>query len=75
MSQSYEPISVLIPIKNGSQYLDQFKNTINSNLRDFDEIIAVNDGSTDSTSDFLDNWRAISSNLKVVQTNGIGLVS
>jgi glycosyltransferase involved in cell wall biosynthesis len=75
MSQSYEPISVLIPIKNGLQYLDQFKNTINSNLRDFDEIIAVNDGSTDSTSDFLDNWKASSSNLKVVQTNGIGLVS
>ena len=56
MSQSYEPISVLIPIKNGSQYLDQFKSTMTSNLRDFDEIIAVNDGSTDSTSDFLDNW-------------------
>ena len=75
MSQSYEPISVLIPIKNGSQYLDQFKSTITSNLRDFDEIIAVNDGSTDSTSDFLNNWEASSSNVKVVQTNGIGLVS
>ena len=75
MSQSYEPISVLIPIKNGSQYLDQFKSTMTSNLRDFDEIIAVNDGSTDSTSDFLDNWEASSSNVKVVQTNGIGLVS
>ena len=75
MSQSYEPISVLIPIKNGSQYLDQFKSTMTSNLRDFDEIIAVNDGSTDSTSDFLNNWEASSSNVKVVQTNGIGLVS
>jgi glycosyltransferase involved in cell wall biosynthesis len=74
MSQSYEPISVLIPIKNGSQYLDQFKNTMTSNLGDFDEIIAVNDGSNDGTSDFLSRWEASSSNVKVVHTNGIGLV-
>lgn len=75
MSQSYEPISVLIPIRNGSQYLDQFKMTITSNLRDLDEVIAVNDGSTDDTSDFLKTWEANSNNVKVIHTKGIGLVN
>ena len=74
MSKSYEPISVLIPIKNGSQYLDQFKKTITSNLRDLDEVIAVNDGSTDDTFDFLKTWEANSNNIKVIHTKGIGLV-
>jgi glycosyltransferase involved in cell wall biosynthesis len=75
MSQSYEPISVLIPIKNGSQYLDQFKKTVTSNLRDLDEIIAINDGSTDNTSDFLKDWEANSNNVIVIHTSGIGLVN
>ena len=74
MSQSYEPISVLIPIKNGLQYLDQFKNTMTLNLQDSDEIIVVNDGSIDGTSDFLSRWEVSSSNIKIIHTNGIGLV-
>ena len=74
MSRPNEPISVLIPIKNGLPYLHQFKSTMTLNLRDFDEVIVVNDGSTDGTSDFLSNWEASSSKVKVLHTDGIGLV-
>jgi glycosyltransferase involved in cell wall biosynthesis len=74
MNQSYEPISVLIPIRNGSQYLDQFKKTMESSLSTLDQIVAIDDGSSDGTLAFLRKWEAISSKLVVLKTNGIGLV-
>jgi glycosyltransferase involved in cell wall biosynthesis len=68
-------ISIIVPVYNVEKYLRRcLDSIINQTLQDI-EIIVVNDGSTDSTSDFLNNWKESSSNLKVVQTNGIGLVS
>lgn len=75
MRKINEPISALVPIKNGSQYLVQFRNMMISNLRMYDEVIAVNDGSTDGTSKFLDHWASSESNVKVLHTKGIGLVA
>ncbi len=74
MSKNDEPVSALIPIKNGSKYLAQFKRMLISNLRIYDEVIAVNDGSTDDTSEFLEHWASSESNVKVLHTKGIGLV-
>lgn len=74
MSKINEPISALIPIKNGSKYLAQFKSMMISSLRIYDEVIAVNDGSTDNTSEFLNDWASSASNVRVLHTKGIGLV-
>ena len=48
-----ETVSVIMTVHNGEKYLHESINSILSQTRKVDEIIIVNDGSTDGTSDVL----------------------
>lgn len=52
---SQESISVVIPCRNGSNVIEQTILTFSSNLSAKDEIIVVENGSTDNTRDLLDS--------------------
>lgn len=51
-----QPISILMPIRNGIEFLQQSKDDIILNARPGDEILLVNDNSDDGTAVFLQNW-------------------
>jgi glycosyltransferase involved in cell wall biosynthesis len=68
------PLSVLMPVRNGQQ-------TLNAALRDLlvamdpeDELLIVDDGSLDGTPALLRNASASDSRVRVLRTDGVGLV-
>lgn len=68
-------ISAVIPIKNGAEYLSVFlPNLINCTDPD-DELIFINDNSTDETLNILTSWGAEIPNCKILQAEGHGLAS
>ena len=74
MKENEQPISFLVPIRNGLRYLNRFKTIINNNASQQDEVVIINDGSTDGTSDFLKTWAKEQDNIKLLKTSGVGLV-
>ena len=68
-------ITHLMPVKNGLKYLPVSVANIlaNSNLED--EIIIIDDGSTDKPTNFLRTAELEVPNLRVIYTKGIGLVN
>jgi glycosyltransferase involved in cell wall biosynthesis len=68
-------ITHLMPVKNGFSYLPTSLANIlaNSNLED--EIIIIDDGSTDKSTNFLRTSELEVPNLRVIYTKGIGLVN
>lgn len=64
-------VSVIIPVYNTAPLLSRcLESVINQSMTDI-EIICVNDGSTDSSPQILDNWAERDSRIKVIhQTNG-----
>lgn len=69
------PLTVLMPVKNGMRFLVNARKNIEANIASRDEIIVVNDGSTDETLDFLKIWSKQDSRLQVINNSGHGLVS
>ena len=66
-------ISVIIPVYNVEKYLSQCVDSIcNQTFRDI-EIICVDDGSTDSSPDILDNYSEMDPRIKVVAQENRGL--
>ena len=56
-------VSVILPIYNVAPYLDEtFQSLIQQSLRDI-EIIAVNDGSTDNSEDFIKKYQKLDSRI------------
>jgi len=66
-------VSGLLPIRNGEKWLDSTLKDIASILNSDDELVIVNDGSTDGTSRILNDFRANFS-IKIIETKGLGLV-
>ena len=65
-------LSVIIPVRNGEEYISEsIDSLISQTYKDF-EIIIINDGSTDSTLSILNSYQL--SNLNVFSTSGVGLV-
>ena len=68
--------SYLIPIRNGMAYLPNFRIMIDELSRGTnDEIVIVNDGSTDGTGEFLSLWSKDNPALKLVNNKITGLVN
>ena len=68
-------ISVLLPVKNGLIYLPELEKYFTSNLSLEDQIIIVNDGSTDGSTEYLSNWAKKTTNLSLINTKGEGLIA
>jgi glycosyltransferase involved in cell wall biosynthesis len=68
-------VSVLLPVFNAEAYLDASLSSLAAqSLRDF-EIVAVDDGSTDSTLEILASWSRREPRLRVVRQAHAGLVA
>lgn len=68
------PISVLLPVKNGLIYLPKLEKYFATNLSSEDQLIIVNDGSTDGSAEYLENWAEKNANISLISTRGVGLV-
>ncbi len=69
------PISILLPIRNGEQYLPGAIENIQNCIGLDDEILVIDDGSQDRTSSFLMNWVRENSKVRVLKNPYSGLVS
>jgi len=69
-----QPVTLLLPIRNGEFFVDGIIKTMVSNSLLGDEILIINDGSTDRTLMLLEFWASKESRIKIVSTEGIGLV-
>lgn len=67
-------ISVLMPVRNGFSYLPKSINSIIQNIGPNDQIVIINDGSTDESPKILKDWSTKLNNLTVLNTDGIGIV-
>lgn len=68
-----KPVSALIPIHNGAQWIDNLNWYLNLTLREQDEIIIVDDGSTDETQRLL-RLKTFPCEIKVLRISRTGLV-
>ena len=69
-----EKITHLMPVKNGSLYLIETLRSIAENAMHDDEILVINDGSSDGTLGILNETSKKLSNLRVISTKGVGIV-
>ena len=74
MSDKNSAISLLIPIRNGLKYLPKFKEMIEGNSDLNDEVVIIDDGSSDGTSEWLKTWSKTKNNFKLINTVGVGIV-
>lgn len=75
MSTELPYISALLPSKNGERYLSRLIPRILLMLGENDELLVVNDGSTDNSSLILADLAKNDARLRIVTTVGIGLVA
>ena len=67
--------SVLLPVRNGEMFVrESLQNLIQLTTPD-DEILIINDGSTDSTSAILAEYQELHERVKVIDTPPLGLVA
>jgi len=64
-----------MPLKNGIEFLPAAMSTILQNARSFDEILLVDDNSTDGSLKFCEKWASQDSRVNLISNRGAGLVS
>lgn len=64
-----------MPIRNGDRYLEKAWSGILQNFEFGDEVIIINDGSTDQTSNLLKRISEDFPDLRIIETNSNGIVS
>lgn len=75
VSNQLSGISALLPSKNGAEYLAQLIPQILGMLDVDDELIVINDGSTDNSASILAELAKLDFKVRVLSTKGIGLVA
>jgi glycosyltransferase involved in cell wall biosynthesis len=71
-----DSVTLLMPVRNGEKHLDRAKQSLIANCGKFDEILIVDDGSTDSTSKILQSWCRDNPNIRIVSSSkSSGLVN
>jgi glycosyltransferase involved in cell wall biosynthesis len=73
--RDFEPITLLMPVKNGERFLPSSFETLRQNCGPNDEILIVNDNSTDNTSAILQKLVGTSSNVVIVNNSNPGLAN
>ena len=69
-----EKISIVVPIYNQEKYLDKsISSILNQTYRNI-ELVAVNDGSTDSSAEIIDKWKKADDRIAVVTKENGGLI-
>jgi len=68
-------ISVLMSVRNGSQFLPNSIKDIESNVLENDEILIVNDGSSDRTGELLAKWASENSQVRIITTEALGFAN
>jgi glycosyltransferase involved in cell wall biosynthesis len=68
-------VSVLLPVFNAARFLDACLESLASQTCQDFEVVAVDDGSKDSTPSILDSWRRRDSRFRIVRTPHQGLVT
>lgn len=68
-------ISVLMSVRNGAQFMPNSIKDIEANVFDDDEILVINDGSSDDTEQMLENWAKNNSQVRVITTEALGFAS
>jgi len=66
-------ISILIPVRNGADYLPECLNSILAQTHESWECLIVNDNSTDNTWDILERYANRDSRIKCYQSDGHGI--
>lgn len=67
-------ISILIPVYNAADFVEEaIKSIINQTFKDI-ELIIINDGSTDSSGEILQNFKDIDSRIRLIQRSNKGLI-
>ncbi len=69
------PVTALLPVKNGMKYISRARRQVASTCRDKDEIIIVDDNSTDGTFAELERWASQDHRVRILKNPGDGLVS
>ena len=69
-----EPVSVLMPVRDGASHVARALSDLVAGMAPDDELLAVDDGSTDSTPQVLSEWANRDRRIRVVTTSGVGLV-
>lgn len=70
-----EKLTILMPVKNGEKFLPYSIQDIETNVEEIDEIIVVNDGSSDRTGQILDRWSKENHLVKILDNPNPGLVN
>ena len=68
-------ISALVPIKDGALHIANLREQLNKTLLPHDEIILVNDGSRDQTSDLVRIWSREDSRIQLLTNNKHGIAN
>jgi glycosyltransferase involved in cell wall biosynthesis len=74
MSLSEVAISALLPVKNGQDFLESLLPDILAMLAESDELIVINDGSSDQSQHIIEKYSLVDSRMLLINTPGIGLV-
>ena len=75
-SQSEEmAISALLPVKNGQGYLRELLPNILAMLMEGDELVVINDGSSDQSQHIIKEYQVLDSRINLINTPGLGLVA
>lgn len=75
MTISRAPVTFLMPVKNGAQFLRNSLSNIQHMAEPNDEILVIDDASTDETSSILRGFTSQSSNLVILNNPNPGLVN
>ncbi|CAN2246164.1 WcaA Glycosyltransferases involved in cell wall biogenesis [actinobacterium SCGC AAA044-D11] len=67
-------ISAVMPVKNGAAYISNLIGTLNSNLREDDELVVIDDHSDDDSFRELVRWSEMNEKVRVLKNGGNGLV-
>lgn len=71
---SRRKVSILMPVRNGLPFLPTSRKHIEANTSQDDEIIIVDDGSSDGSEDFLRKWSRDDQRVVLINSGGVGLV-